>query len=94
MARRVVGQPRYYQCMSAEQQRSATDSDKTACFRQVEEAALRYESAGRPRALIAIRKCYVPGEQDGIKLATITGNAIALLAELQPMVLRSKQPFT
>jgi len=36
----------------------------------------------------------MPGERDGIKLPIITGDAIALIAESQPMVLRRKRPFT
>jgi hypothetical protein len=94
MARRVVGQPRYHQCITAEQQRPEANSDKTACFRQIEEAALRYASAGRPRTLHAIQKCCMPGERNGLKLATIAGNAIALLAEAQRKVLRRKRLFT
>jgi hypothetical protein len=36
----------------------------------------------------------MPGERHGLKLATIAGNAIALLAEAQPKVLRRKRLFT
>jgi len=78
--------------MPAEQQRPEADSDKTAYFRQVEEAALRYESAVRPRTLHAIGKCCMPGRRDAIKLATI--NAIAVIAKSQPQVLHCKQSFT
>jgi hypothetical protein len=36
----------------------------------------------------------MPGERGGIKLPIITGNAIAMIAESQPMVLRRKRPST